>query len=342
VSGLGYSSGGQSGVTDASGGFTYEVGQNVTFRVGGVTLGTTQGGATLTPLNLVANASSSTTAVQNLVRFLMLMDVDGNPANGITISEALRGRAASWPAVDFNTTDLPAALASIIPDTQVDGALRALPTAAAAQTHFEASFRCMFSGLFRGAYAGDDNGRFYLIVLPNGGLAGAGYSIPDDEIGVLNFPPPRLLAVENGAPFVAGFASSGSSFSGSFTSYSALSGTWTDGTFTGERHAGTAAAAYKFYSILIPDGGGPAVGAVFIELDSNDAVTAAPVVDVRTGQTAQLNPVLNGEELTITSPTIPGTITGTLNTQNLTLTGRWTNPDLGVSGSLLSVACRLK
>ena len=150
VEGLSFTSGDQTGVTDAQGRFTYEVGDEVAFAVGAVTIGSAAGAAVITPLDLVADATSTTQAVQNIGRFLMLMDSDGDPSNGISISEGLRERAADWPEVDFATNDLESALSSIVPDTSVDGARRTLPTAAAAQTHIEDGFRCLDSGFFEG------------------------------------------------------------------------------------------------------------------------------------------------------------------------------------------------
>ncbi len=72
----------------------------------------------LTPLDLVANGATTDAGVQNRIRFLMMLDADGDPANGIAISDNVRARAAQWSQVDFATADLPAALATIIADAQ--------------------------------------------------------------------------------------------------------------------------------------------------------------------------------------------------------------------------------
>lgn len=341
VSGLSYTSGGQSGLTDANGRFAYEIGNSVTFAVGGVTLGTTAGGNTVTPLDLVPGSSSVTPAVQNIVRFLMLMDSDGNAANGITISEALRARAASWPQVDFSSTDLDAALASIIPDTQVDGTIRQLPTAVDASSHFESSFRCLYAGYYRGTYSGGDNGNFAFTILPTGGMAGAAYSVPEDELIALQFAP-ALLPVRNSAAFVAGLAATGSSFSGEFAGYDQVSGTWSDGTFAGTRYAGTSSAAYKFLSLLVPGGGGPAVGSFFTEIDAEGMITVKPHVDFRTNEALDVVVTQDGSGFAIAGGTSGGNVTAAADTSALTLTGTWTNPDVGTSGSLVSTGCRLR
>jgi hypothetical protein len=339
VSGLGYTSGSESGVTDATGTFTYEVGQPITFHVGGVVLGTTAGKATVTPLDLVANSDSSTLAVQNIVRFLMLMDSDGDSANGITISDALRERADDWPEVDFTADDLASELASIIPDTQVDGTLRALASAAAAQLHFEQSFRCMYSGYFRGTYDGEDNGFFAFTILPAGNMAGAAFSVPDTELIGLIFTP-NVLQVQNNASFVAGLASTGSSFSGQFSGYDQVSGTWSEGTFSGSRYGGTASAAYKFLALLVPEGGGPALGSVLIEIDTQDVATVTHHVNFANNENApDITVPLNGNTLIIENEA--GTLNVGINKETVTMGGTWSNA-MGAGGPLATTGCRLR
>ena len=100
VQGIAYVSGGQSGLTDAKGTFKYEEGASVTFRVGKITLGQGEAFPIMTPVNLVAGATKvSHPTVSNLTRFLQTLDQDGNPDNGITISNEVRSVATT--AVDF-------------------------------------------------------------------------------------------------------------------------------------------------------------------------------------------------------------------------------------------------
>ena len=79
VSGLSYRSGSQAGVTGPGGEFVYEVGQMVTFSLGGVTLGSSIGKAVVTPVDLVSGGSTSNARVQNMVRFLTMLDTDRIP-----------------------------------------------------------------------------------------------------------------------------------------------------------------------------------------------------------------------------------------------------------------------
>src|SRR6266853_1358825 len=168
VIGLGYRSGSQRGVTDSHGQFTYEVGQSITFFVGGINLGTVPNPkALVTPVDLVANGTGTSTYVVNVVRFLMLLDRDGDPGNGIEISPAVTAAAAGWSQIDFNSGDLPTVLAPIMADVDsADAAVHTLPDAATAQAHLRDAFYCASSGVFAdpdflsGTYSAETSGTF--------------------------------------------------------------------------------------------------------------------------------------------------------------------------------------
>ena len=60
VIGLGFESGTHSGLTDGHGQFTYEGGQSIPFKIGGVSLGTVPvPKAMITPVDLIANGTGS-------------------------------------------------------------------------------------------------------------------------------------------------------------------------------------------------------------------------------------------------------------------------------------------
>lgn len=176
VIGLGYDSGAQTGVTDSNGQFAYESGHGIAFHVGGVVLGTpSMAKPLLTPVDLVANGTGSSEPVLNRVRFLMMLDQDGDPRNGIQISSAVTAAAASWAPVDFNTTDLPAALGAVIQQARTaDGGSHALPDAASAQAFLRAAYACAYSGDYQGTYAADAtpgvHGAFDARVFPDGSM----------------------------------------------------------------------------------------------------------------------------------------------------------------------------
>jgi hypothetical protein len=92
VAGLSYSTDTQSGVTDAAGTFKYLPGETVTFKLYGMTIATPQGFSFLTPFDLgdLVDTSKDGTPKDvnysvNLIRFLMALDEDGNPDNGIKL-----------------------------------------------------------------------------------------------------------------------------------------------------------------------------------------------------------------------------------------------------------------
>jgi hypothetical protein len=92
VAGLGYSSPSYSGLTGSTGNFNYKSGEEVTFKIGQVTLGklnVTALNSVVTPLSIVPNSTISDARVVEILRLLQTLDTDNNPVNGITISTTL-------------------------------------------------------------------------------------------------------------------------------------------------------------------------------------------------------------------------------------------------------------
>ena len=87
-------SSGITGKTDSNGYFKYKPGDTVTFKVGKVVIGEAEGQKLVTPLDLVVgeNATENDTAIQEKVKlisaFLISLDSDGDPNNGIEIEES--------------------------------------------------------------------------------------------------------------------------------------------------------------------------------------------------------------------------------------------------------------
>jgi len=93
VAGITYKTPTVGGMTDATGTFKYKEGEEVTFSIGRVVLGSAAGKPVLTPLDIVAGAKdTSDQRVINISVLLQTLDQDGNPENGITISS----KAASF------------------------------------------------------------------------------------------------------------------------------------------------------------------------------------------------------------------------------------------------------
>jgi para-nitrobenzyl esterase len=102
VEGITFKTETMSGETDVHGRFTYVPGETVTFSIGGIVLGTTTVKPVITPVDLVTGAQDENDpAVTNITRFLITLDEDNNPDNGITISPELNAALAGI-SVNFN------------------------------------------------------------------------------------------------------------------------------------------------------------------------------------------------------------------------------------------------
>ena len=348
VGGLGYTSGSQTGVTGSDGSFTYEVGQSVTFFIGGVSLGTaTPGDTIIMAIDLVAGGTSTTTEVLNIVRFLMMLDNDGDPANGIVIAPAVQAAATNWGQVNFSTATLATDLATIIADAQAaDGGAYALPSAAVAQAQLEATFRCVHSGGFHGTYAdsggGSDYGRFHVVINANTALLdGGAFSIPNslndppfnDEFITLTGTSP--ISYDQNRAFVSGNTSTGVSFSGQFTSYSGIAGTYTGpGTFSGSRMGGTLNAVHRFTGNFT---GTDDHGIFAFDLDGADNVTGA-AYSIVYDQELSLSGTLVGTALSV-AVSGGSSASGTLDKTTGIASGTWASSS--GSGTWAGSGCRL-
>jgi hypothetical protein len=197
--------------------------------------------ALMTPVDLVTNGTGTSAYVVNVVRFLLMLDRDGDPSNGVQISTAVTAAAAAWPQVDFNSGDLPAVLAPIIADS-ADAAVHTLPDAATAQAHLRDAFYCASSGVFAGAYtastAVDERNVLTAMILPDGSVSVTGLAA---GIGALD---PSL-----NSSFSSVSQSPATSVQGILFDPDFLSGTYmaeTSGTFGAARIGNTPDARYRF------------------------------------------------------------------------------------------------
>ncbi|MBF0416734.1 MAG: tandem-95 repeat protein, partial [Magnetococcales bacterium] len=101
VGGVTYTSGSMTGVTTSSGGYAYKPGDIVVFKIGDIVLGSSQGQSYVTPVDLAPSKNSNT--IVNILRLLQTLDSDGNPNNGIQISEQAQ-EAAKGVTVDINAS----------------------------------------------------------------------------------------------------------------------------------------------------------------------------------------------------------------------------------------------
>jgi len=234
-------------VTDGRGAFTYAVGETVEFSVGGVSIGSAAAQPVVTPIDLVAAGSSTESEVQNISRFLMMLDMNSDPSDGITISAAVRDIAANWTPVDFAAGDFGNEVVTIVSDVaSVDARVAQLPASAVAQDHLERTVHCEMSGYFVGRYAGGRTGAVVLVVDPADGMVTGwfkGTMIREESLAGVSVDSLRQFVVD-------ARSGDGDGFAGSFDTFSEISGTWTfgdeSGSFDASRVLADANAEFRF------------------------------------------------------------------------------------------------
>lgn len=105
VSGLRYETASQSGITDSDGSFDYLPNETVTFSLGDIVLPAVEASSVVTPLDVFSTTEIGDNRVINLTRLLQTLDVDGDPDNGITLSDDAAASATGL-SVDFATTEV--------------------------------------------------------------------------------------------------------------------------------------------------------------------------------------------------------------------------------------------
>jgi hypothetical protein len=196
-----------------------------------------------------------------------MLDNDGDPTNGIEISQAVQDIAQNWSQVDFTTTDLDTALVSIISDVNsVDSPpVHALPDDATAKAHMETSLLCTYSGAFQGQSAGDDSGPFGFIVEANpnrttvGMMSGFMFSNIQNKILTVNGLTP--MAFDNPGTLAQPASSTidGRNITMRYSSLDSVDGNWSEfqgtgfGTFSGGRIGTGQDQIWHFVGKYLPD-----------------------------------------------------------------------------------------
>lgn len=343
VSGLSYVSGGQSGKTNISGGFTYEDGELVSFSVGKVDLGSGLGKAVMTPVDLVTDGTLASVDVINRARFLMMLDKDNTPSNGIDISEEVRSQAESWGQVDFTAADFPTQTVNdiIVEASVADNIAHGLPSTEDATSHLKTTLLCANAGAYVGTYSGSESGNIALVVNPvSGEVNGSSYN-PDNQVSA-EIKNTTALDYDMGLEFVSG-EDSAKVFSGKLDSTEALSGSWENsadtsqnGIFSGERIGGKSGAVYRYTASFI--GGDKGV----FTFDVNDRNEVSGLVySISNTEEATISGKIENNKLTATSTT-GDEITGFIDVDTLTFTsGAWINGEQQTTGSFSGAGCRL-
>ncbi len=229
VEGLSYASATLNGTTDADGTFSYETNETVTFSIGDITLGSTSGAAVITPVDMVNGATSETDpVVTNIARFLQTLDDDGNPDNGIMISNTVSNLAAG-KNIDFmlstsdfeNNGNVQTVIADLTASTSAGA--RTLVTATQAQTHLNGSLIALLSGNYSGSFSGGDTGTFSITIDNDGTITGTGQG-SDEAFSISG-------SVNSNGAAAAGNATTGASFVMNINRDGTVSGTWTNSMF---------------------------------------------------------------------------------------------------------------
>jgi len=347
VQGLDYSAPGLTGTTGKDGRFQYVVGSDIEFRIGSIIIANVPAYRFMTALDLVPTGSPLDPYAENLTRFLQMLDVDGDPENGILISDAAKASTANWPSIDFSTADLDTTLTDVITEVNAaDGVTHLLPTAQTANAHFERSLSCTHSGLYRGTFTGSASGVFAVVVYGAGNI----YGFAQDNAERAGTTVSGTYGGRRTTPVFAAQDSASLRLSGLLLPPDVIVGSWTDGaasgSLAGSRSFGDdAAAVYRFAGHVHPLGT-PLI--IAFEVDALDQVTGS-IIDLdssRNGQPTALIGALSGTSVTANGPAGTYTFSGTFDRSAaptaLTLSGTLVDArkNRNISVSLLS-GCRL-
>lgn len=135
---IGYRTESLEGVTNALGQYQYKTGETVTFFIGAIELPSVTATGTLTPLDLVGTKDTENSTVVNIIRLLQTLDQDGDPANGITITNLAKTTAT---AVNFSLSESDfessSAVINLITNGGQSAPVSSLVDKTAAVSHFE-------------------------------------------------------------------------------------------------------------------------------------------------------------------------------------------------------------
>ena len=343
TSGVNYVSGDIKGVTREDGGFTYESGKPIYFSIGKVELGSSIGKEVITPVDLVPEGNFNSIKVQNIVRFLMMLDEDTNPATGINISTAVQTVAKTWSPIDFESQEFENNLIDIIADvTSVEEKVHPLPTAEVAKSHLKSSFLCAYSGVYKGSFSGDDD---------QGSLGGFVNALSGDvkvlafsmyNQGSIETKSIHPLGYETSLSFIAQSNETSFLFKGDFSSKDRLAGIWEDnshkGNFSSERIGGDNKASYRFSARY--SGGDNDYGLFSFDIDTLNQVTGLrysilqdKLLNIVSGELSDTKLIATLED--------GSSITGNLDITTGKLKGGWMNTAEGLFGSFEGTGCRL-
>jgi hypothetical protein len=130
--------------TNAEGQYEYTEGETVTFSIGALMFPPVKATGVVTPLDIADTDNPNDTKAVNMVRLLQTLDQDGDPSNGITITETAKAAASQVVSADpevnvFSLTEseFVASVDSLVKDGGQDTPVTELVSTEQAVTHFE-------------------------------------------------------------------------------------------------------------------------------------------------------------------------------------------------------------
>lgn len=173
-------SSGVTGVTNAAGQYRFNAGDTVTFSLGTLTLGTVPANGVITPIDL---ANGSANRLTNLLILLQSLDIDGDPANNISIPSA--AAAAVTASIDLTSNPVDFASASTNPilaaAMTAAGITTPLRSVADAEAHFLSQAMPLLAGHVW--FIQGENSVAVARILADGSYL-MGEAAPDDYMGL--------------------------------------------------------------------------------------------------------------------------------------------------------------
>lgn len=138
---IGYRTETLEGVTNESGEYEYLPDETVTFFIGDLELPTVTGKEVITPLELAESSFVNDAKVVNIIRLLQTLDQDGDPNNGLTITDTAKTTAYTSTDIDFSLSEIDfenlSSIDALIRDAGLDNPVEELVTTADAIAHFQ-------------------------------------------------------------------------------------------------------------------------------------------------------------------------------------------------------------
>lgn len=123
--------------TNADGEYEYTAGETVTFAIGDLTFPPVSAAGTVTPLDIAGTSDPNDLEAVNMIRLLQTLDVDGDPSNGITITDDAKSVATPLERFDIPESDFANAVDTLIKHGGQETVPTELVSAAQAVAHFE-------------------------------------------------------------------------------------------------------------------------------------------------------------------------------------------------------------